>query len=164
MITLRSITYGEVDLEQIVKIIKSIIEGSPDLEYNLIIGTDSQNFSQTKIVTVIALQRVGRGGVFFYDITNVRRISNIKQKLLTETQMSLDLATKVLDEFDKLFDNTDWDYTKYLNFSIHVDAGENGPTKKVIPEIVSYIHSFGFDAITKPDSFVASSIADKYSK
>lgn len=161
---MKSISYGDVDLQRVVEIIKETIERNPYEEYNLIVGTDSQNFFTTKIVNVVALQRVGKGGIFFYDITNVRRINNIKQKLLTETQMSLELATHILDELDKLFDRTSWDYTKYLNFSIHVDAGENGPTKKVIPEIVSYIHSFGFDAVTKPDSFVASSIADRYSK
>ena len=161
---MKSITYGDVELNDIAEIIREFIEKKPDYDYNLIVGTDSQNFSTTKIVNVIALQRVGRGGIFFYEITNVRKISNIKQKLLTETQMSLDLAVKILDELDKLFDRTDWDYTKHLSFSIHVDAGDNGPTKKVIPEIVAYIRSFGFDAVTKPDSFVASSIADKYSK
>lgn len=161
---MKSISYGDVDLQRVAEIIKETIERNPYEEYNLIVGTDSQNFFTTKIVNVVALQRVGKGGIFFYDITNVRRINNIKQKLLTETQMSLELATHILDELDKLFDRTSWDYTKYLNFSIHVDAGENGPTKKVIPEIVSYIHSFGFDAVTKPDSFVASSIADRYSK
>ena len=161
---MRSITYGEVSLSEIAEIIKRSVENAPGLEHNLIIGTDSQNFSTTKIVNVIALQHVGRGGIFFYEITNIRKITNIKQKLLTETQMSLELATALLAELDKLFDKTEWDYTKHLNFSIHIDAGENGPTKKVIPEIVAYVHSFGFDAVTKPDSFAASSIADKYSK
>lgn len=162
---MRSITYGEVDLPQIADIIKERILHSKDGgEYNLIIGTDSQNFSDTKIVVVIALQHVGHGGIFFYDITRVRKISNIKQKLITETQLSLEYATKIIDELDKLFDRSGFMYTEHMNISIHVDAGENGPTKQVIPEVVSYIKSYGFDVAVKPDSFVASSIADKYSK
>lgn len=161
---MKSITYGDVTLPEIANIIKEQILKNNGVEHNLIIGTDSQNFSDTKIVVVIALQHVGHGGIFFYDVTRVRKITNIKQKLITETQMSLELATNVIEELDKLFDETGFDYTSHLNFSIHVDAGENGPTKKVIPEIVAYIKSYGFDVAVKPDSFVASSIADKYSK
>lgn len=162
---MKSITYGEVTLNEIAHIIADKVGNDhTGGEYNLIIGTDSQNFSDTKIVVVVALQHVGHGGVFFYDITRVRRIDNIKQKLITETTLSLEVATNLIAEFDKVFDETGFDYTTKLNFGIHVDAGENGPTKKVIPEIVSYIKSYGFDATVKPDSFVASSIADKYSK
>ena len=161
---MRSLTYGEVDVKQIARIIADKVKQSGKGEYNVIIGTDSQNFSDTKIVVVIALQHIGHGGIFFYDVTHIRRISNIKQKLLTETSMSLEIAQKLLDEFERLFDSEQFDYTEHLNFSIHVDAGENGPTKKVIPEITSYIKSYGFDVAVKPESFVASSIADKYSK
>ena len=56
----------------------------------------------------------------------------------------------------------------YLNstFSIHVDAGksDNGKTKELIPELVGWIKSCGYDCEVKPESFVASSIADKISK
>ena len=158
-------TYGEVNLTKIADIIREKVTATDDgSEFNLIIGTDSQNFSDTKIVVVIALQHTGHGGLFFYETTRVRRIDNIKQKLITETQMSLEFASKLLEELDKQFDTYGFDYTSRVNFSIHVDAGENGPTRKVIPEVVSYVKSCGFNVAVKPESFVASSIADKYSK
>ena len=91
------------------------------------------------------------------------KITNIKQKLYTETQMSLDCATQLMDAFEKRFEETGFDYTK-VQFSIHVDAGFNGPTKEVIPEIVGWVKSCGYDVHVKPESFVASSIADKLSK
>lgn len=161
---MRSITYGEVDIAQVARIIADKVKMSGKGEYNVIIGTDSQNFSDTKIVVVVALQHIGHGGIFFYDITRVSKITSLKQKLLTETSMSLELAQSLITEFESLFDAEQFDYTEHLNFSIHVDAGENGPTNKVIPEITSYIKSCGFEVAVKPDSFVASSIADKYSK
>ena len=37
-------------------------------------------------------------------------------------------------------------------------------TKELIPELVGWIKSCGYDCEVKPDSFVASSIADKISK
>lgn len=161
---MRSITYGEVTPKEIANIIMKQVQKHKDSEFNLIFGTDSQNFSDTKIVVVVALQNVGHGGIFFYEITRVRRITNIKQKLMKETQMSLELASIIINELDELFNTEDFDYTEHLSLSIHVDAGKNGPTKQVIPEIVAYINSCGFDAVVKPDSFVAKTIADRYSK
>ena len=160
---MRSITYGEVSMERIVEIIDGYVSKNPHSEYQVIVGTDSQNFDKTKIVLVIAVIEKRKGGIFFYEITNVTKITNIKQKLYTETQMSLDCATQLMDAFEKGFEETGFDYTK-VQFSIHVDAGFNGPTKEVIPEIVGWVKSCGYDVHVKPESFVASSIADKLSK
>ena len=49
---------------------------------------------------------------------------------------------------------------------IHVDAGnsEKGKTRALIPELVGWIRACGYDVRTKPESFVASTIADRISK
>ena len=77
--------------------------------------------------------------------------------------MSLDCATELLDAFEKNYEDSGFDYTN-IQFSIHVDAGFNGPTREVIPEIVGWVKSCGYDVHVKPESFVASTIADKLSK
>ncbi len=160
---MRSITYGKVTMRQIVELIHKTVEKSTATKHNIIIGTDSQNFTDTKIVLVIALHSVGNGGIFFYEIKRVNRINSLKQKLITETEMSLMCAKELLDEFDKYFDETGFDYTN-LGFSIHVDAGYEGPTKAVIPEIVGWVTACGYDCKVKPYSFAASTIADMLSK
>ncbi len=160
---MRSITYGEVTMQRIVEIIASYVSKNPHSEYQVVVGTDSQNFDKTKIVLVIAVIEKTKGGIFFYEIVNVNKITNLKQKLYTETQMSLDCATELMDVFEKYYEETGFDYTK-VQFSIHVDAGFNGPTREVIPEIVGWVKSCGYDVHVKPESFVASSIADKLSK
>ena len=156
-------TYGQLTYDEVVSKIIEIVSKNPHDEFNITIGTDSQNFDQTKIVLVIVLHKVHKGGVFFYHISKINRIDNIRQKLFTETQMSLDCAEKLLGIFEKRFEETGFDYTN-MQFTIHVDAGQNGKTKSVIPEIVAWVKSCGYDCITKPDSYAASSIADKYSK
>lgn len=153
---MRSPTYGEVSYEKMIYIIKKFISKSPNSVYNISVGTDSQNFEDTKTVMVVAIHRVGSGGIFFYDIKRVKKITNIAQKLFFETSMSLDIATKLLE----MLQNEGIDF----GISIHVDAGNNGKTSKLIPEIVGWIKSCGFDCETKPNSYAASSIADKYSK
>lgn len=149
-------TYGEVSYDEMIDIIKNFISKFPDSHYNISIGTDSQNFGYTKTVAVVAIHRVGNGGIFFYEIKKVEKINNIAQKLFFETSMSLDIATKLSETLQE----------EDINFglSIHVDAGNKGPTSKIIPEIVGWIKACGFDCETKPDSYAASSIADKFSK
>ena len=86
-----SLTHGVVSIDSIANIIRNDVKLHPG-EYRVTIGTDSQNFDETKVVVVIAVHRVGRGGYFFYDVSHVRRITNVGQKLLYETQLSLQYA------------------------------------------------------------------------
>lgn len=159
---MKSPTLGEMSIHQIAEVIRDRVLQSSG-EYNLMIGTDSQNFDKTKMVLVIALHHVGHGGIFFYEIQHVNRITNIGQKLIYETTLSLDLASKLVETLESL-KAEGFDYSKHINIGIHVDAGENGPSKQVIPEIVGWIKACGYDAIVKPNSYAASSIANKYSK
>ena len=160
---MQSNTYGEVSIKKVAEIIRDRVT-SREGEYNVMIGTDSQNFDKTKVVVVIALHEVGKGGVFFFDITRVRRMTNISEKLLFETSLSLDYASKLMDELNVLRDTEGFDYEKLTNFCIHVDAGMNGPSKQVIPEIVGWIKACGYDVVVKPDSIAASAIANRISK
>lgn len=156
-------THGAVDMPTIARLIrKRSLEA--DGEYNVLIGTDSQNFDTTKMVVVIALHHVGRGGIFFYEIQNVRRMNDIAQKLRYETMLSLDCAEALMREFEVLRKTDAYDMEKHLSFSIHVDAGANGPSKKMIPEVIGWINACGYTAVIKPDSYAASGIANKYSK
>lgn len=133
-------------------------------QMSIIIGTDSQNFSDTKMVSVIAMICHGHGGIFIYEIKHTKLIQNVRLKLHTETSDSLALAERLVD----LLESSDVYEEMYHScpLSIHVDAGnsDKGKTKQLIPELVGWIKACGYDVKTKPDSFVASSIADKISK
>lgn len=159
-------TYGKVTLEKVAEIINNYYNNCKKYEsdINIIVGTDSQNFSDTKVVIVVAVQCVGHGGIYFYDIQRVKKIENVSVKLNYETTQSLQYADRLLDillsneTYSELLSNT--------KITIHVDAGrsDKGKTKDLIPGIVGWIKSCGYDYEVKPDSFVASSIADKISK
>ena len=120
-------TLGNVSLREAAAVIAKRTGTAEPGQYDMVIGTDSQNFDKTKVVLVVALHHVGHGGFFFYEAGT-------------------------------------YDYTRHLNLSIHVDAGLNGPSRQVIPEIVGWITACGFAAVIKPDSYAACSIANKYSK
>ncbi len=161
----RSYTYGDLEFEQIPEKILEYYNKNKDYNTNfdIIIGTDSQNFSDTKMVSVITVVCEGHGGIFFYEVTRQPLIRDVRTKLHVETNTSLQIADKIIEiledqKYEELFSNT--------KFSIHVDAGnsENGKTKQLIPELVGWIKACGYDCETKPNSFAASSIADKITK
>ena len=133
-------------------------------DISIIIGTDSQNFSDTKVVSVICVIAAGRGGIFFYRVTREPIINDIRRKLHTETNDSLNLATQLVDVLEA---NEKYE-EMFLScpISIHIDAGnsERGKTKFLIPELVGWIKACGYEASVKPNSFVASTIADRISK
>ena len=130
-------TYGKVTLEKVVEIINNYYNNCKKYEsdINIIVGTDSQNFSDTKVVIVVAVQCVGHGGIYFYDIQRVKKIENVSVKLNYETTQSLQYADRLLDiilsseVYSELLSNT--------KITIHVDAdrSDKGKTKDLIPGV-----------------------------
>lgn len=153
---MQSMTYGEVGFNRMIELIENYVNQKPQYEYKISVGTDSQNFDLTKVVIVVAVNRIGNGGIFFYDIKRVKKITNLRQKIFYETNLSLKLATKISQKFH--LENFNY------NVDIHVDIGDNGPSSKIIPEIISWVTSLGFACKTKPYSYTASCIANRYSK
>lgn len=133
--------------------------------YEITVGTDSQTSKETKMVEVIAVHRKGLGGIYFYNIDYIPRVHSLKQKINEETSRSLNVANDLLEaiEFPLLGEGyliEDLD----VSFQIHCDIGKYGKTNELIKEIVSWVTSQGYICMIKPDSYVASGIADKYSK
>ena len=159
-------TFGKLNIEQIPEKILAFYDKNKKTDgvFQIVVGTDSQNFNDTKMVTVIAAYKEGRGGIFFYEIDRINRITNVMQKLNAETSRSLEIMMQLASELEE--------ESKYkmmredILLSIHVDAGwsDKGKTKELIPGLIGWIRACGFEAKCKPESFAASSIADKISK
>lgn len=160
---MKSLTYGEVNIDEIAKIISEFVANSDSDKFDIYVGTDSQNFSYTKMVLVIAVHCIGHGGIFFYEVKHVAKITSIKHKLMTETMMSIELADQLKAAFERLYDKNGFDYTN-MHMAIHVDASVDGKSGQVINDISNYVHAYGYEFSIKPDSYAASSIANKISK
>ena len=162
----QSETYGKINIEQIPEKILEFYNKNKtsDGVFQIVVGTDSQNFNDTKMVTVIAAYKEGKGGIFFYEIDRINRITNVKQKLNTETSRSLEVMMELAGELEEEVRYKEMKKNTLL--SIHVDAGwsDKGKTKELIPGLVGWIKACGFDVEVKPNSFCASSIADRISK
>ena len=150
-------TYGNISFDKVIEILLKYINDFPDYEYKITVGSDSQNNQfGTKMVTVIAICRVGKGGIFFYDINNHKRITNLSYKIHKETEYSLNVATKLAEELIK--------NNILQEIEIHTDIGKNGETSKLVSEIIGWIKSSGYNFKIKPDSYTSSTIVNKISK
>ena len=153
-------SHSSVSLKEVIKKIMTFYYADPNYQYRLSIGTDSMTHDETHFVLAIVLHRVGNGGIYFYKRMTHPRIENLRDKLYKETQLSLDateiLMEEIMEEDEDLFNK--------LNLSIHLDIGENGPTKALIRELEGWVRALGYDYEIKPDSYAASTIADLYSK
>lgn len=158
-----SSTFGEIDLNNIAEIIVNSIIVNRDSKYEILIGSDSQTYkNRSKLVSVIVLRRIGKGAIFFYDNKIIEPCyKTIRQKLVAETSSSLELANNLLKCIEDIGKD---DVLDKVNIKIHVDAGEMGPTKLLINEVIGWIEACGYHCKIKPYSYAASSVADKLSK
>ena len=96
------------------------------------------------------------GGIGALPTAIVENVKTLRDKIYHEVFSSLDTAKELVPKLKTKILNTSYD------LEIHVDVGEKGETKDMINEVVGVITGNGFIARTKPESYAASSVADKY--
>jgi predicted RNase H-related nuclease YkuK (DUF458 family) len=158
-----------VNYAEMVAIIANYIKQNPEADYEITVGTDSQNHDKTKMVEVIAVCRVGNGGIFFYRVEFMDKIMDLRQKIYEETSRSLENAHGLLDEIylQIVESDEDFDLDKLnIHFVVHCDIGRSrkSKTRVLVQEIMGWVEAEGFECVIKPDSYTASGIANKFSK
>jgi predicted RNase H-related nuclease YkuK (DUF458 family) len=150
-------TAGKLQFEDMFRELVGYVEEDTDRKYNLIIGTDSKLEDETDFVTAVIIHRVGRGGRYFYRKIKSRKIESLRQRMLYEASLSLETASQLTAELSRN------GYSR-LPITIHLDVGENGPTKEIIREVVGMVTGSGYQAVIKPDAYGATKVADRHSK
>ncbi len=148
-------TFGYISFPQVFEKIIDFIKKEPKKNYSLIVGSDSFPGEETVFVTAIIVHRKGSGGIYFYRKTRYERMENLKLRIFTEASLSLEIA-EILRK--KLSENG----FSSLPVEIHLDIGKNGATRSLVKEVIKMIIGSGYIAVTKPDSFGASKVADRH--
>ena len=152
-----NIVGGTFGLEEVVGAIFSFVKSSPQSKYKIIVGTDSAAKSEVNFVTAVTIWRVGNGGIYFWTRSEKVNCHNLRERIYQETIHSITLAQELRGRLkEKLGDEFFWDD------QIHIDVGENGPTREFIDTVVGMVKGYGFDAVIKPYSFGASIVADRH--
>lgn len=147
---------GEQIKENIIDAVEAAIirETKAGHKLKACIGTDSQVYGERiEYATVIVILREGRGGFMFINNNREHRVIGIKERMLNEVAMSIDIAYKLCDLFE-LYD---------VDLEVHADINTNPQFKsnKALAEAMGYILSMGFVFKAKPDAFASSSCANK---
>lgn len=151
-------SYGmKLDAKGVASEIVKFMRASPKYAYKIIIGTDSLLAADKSadFVTAVVVHRVGNGGRYFWRRIDLKNFHTLRDRIIREVLFSLDIAKDMLVAL-KSSDAPEFD------FEIHVDIGENGPTKAMLQEVVGMIRAHNFEVRTKPNSFAASNVADRH--
>ena len=154
-------TKGILSSDQMVGEIASFVREKPGSFYSLVIGTDSQakranGHSGIDYVSAVIIHRRGHGGRYFWRKEKRDKIPVLRDKIYTETLISLEMAQEIVPHIREAITPAKYD------LEIHIDVGPLGPTREMIREVVGMVNGNGFVAKTKPDSWGASKVADKY--
>ncbi len=155
-------TVGEITADSMIRVITKFIKEAPDSYYKLVIGTDSQvrrlnGVAECDYVTAVIIHRKGMGAKYFWRKEKIKVPPVLRDKIYKETTMSLAAAEILVPEIRKSVNGSG----KY-ELEIHIDVGQLGPTRDMIKEVVGMVTGSGYVARTKPDSWGASSVADKH--
>ncbi|MEK7086649.1 MAG: ribonuclease H-like YkuK family protein [Patescibacteria group bacterium] len=152
----------KLNVREVVAEIIRFVNAAPQRSYKIIIGTDSEQLKEKNadFVTAIVVHRLGNGGRYFWRRLDLaahgEKFYTLRDRIIREVLFSLDAAKELLTELKKEPALLNWD------FEIHADVGENGETKVLIQEVVGMIRANNFEAKTKPESYAASKVADRY--
>ncbi|MBI2640269.1 MAG: hypothetical protein HYW91_00040 [Candidatus Sungbacteria bacterium] len=149
---------GKISVEKVMEEIAAFVKKEPKRFYKIIIGTDSEASSPVSLVTAVTIWRVGNGAIHFWTKSEERKFATLRDRIWQEAISSITLAQEMRSRLQQtLGDEFFWDGNE-----VHVDIGENGPTKELIDSVVGMIRGYNFQPVIKPASFGASIVADRH--
>lgn len=151
-------TKGVMAFDALLAEIARYIAEEPNRSYKLVIGSDSTASASTRIATVVIIHRLGCGARYFYTHSPLQVFQSLRDRIFAEAMASItlgqELRTRLRDELGSDIMNG--------STEVHVDVGENGPTKELIESITGMLRGFDFIPVIKPDSYAAFSVADRH--
>ncbi len=147
----------KINAAEVVREITDFMREDGARSYRIMIGTDSALYNSTDadFVTAVVVHRVGNGARYFWRRAELKNFHTLRDRMIKEAMISLEIAQQIF-EFLKEADAPKFD------FEIHVDVGYNGETKMVLQELVGLVRANNFEVKTKPESYAASNVADRY--
>jgi predicted RNase H-related nuclease YkuK (DUF458 family) len=122
------------------------------------IGTDSKTIgNKTRFTTVFVYYLEGRGGVYIDHTVKEDRPKSLYQKLFKETWYSIETALEVME--------IDPSITPEV-LEVHIDVNDNPKhsSGRYRGELMGLVLGQGFKCESKPNSWAATTLADKISR
>lgn len=145
--------------DEIIESIVRFMKMDEGRKYKITIGSDSLKISAgaADFVTAIVCHRVGNGGIYFWRRLQAEQCRTLRERIWQEVLLSLDIAKDIVERMKQ-------QTVPLFDFEVHIDVGEQGPTRDLIQELVGVVRANNFEARVKPESYAASTIADRHVK
>lgn len=169
--TFQNLSQKNMSFEQVFENIVQFMEKDPIGNFRLMFGTDSHvHSSYTKFITGIVIQRESKGAWACIRKSIIpRKMTNLHERISYETSLTEEVVALFTEEKkEQLIDIILPNIYKGASFSIegHIDigAGRKNKTRIFVKEMVNRMEAMGVEAKIKPEAFVASSYANRYTK
>jgi uncharacterized protein len=167
----QNLTHKDMTFNEVFAHIVRFMKKDPHGQYRLIFGTDSQvHPSYTRFITGIVIQRESKGAwACIRKVVVPRKMMNLHERISYETTLTEEVVSMFTDKKkDQLIDIVLPHIYKGSSFTIegHIDIGasKKNKTRVFVNEMVGRMESLGIEPKIKPESFVASSYANRYTK
>jgi len=154
---------GNLTINQVIEELIGYMRGEPEKFYDIIVGCDSSSSEDPSFPVAIVILKKNEGGRFFLKKISYqnKKFYNWHQRILEEVLLSCDLAIFLREKLEKTIESQSLSFNYQCRY-IHADIGENGQTKDMVKEVTSLIRGNGFEPKIKPEAYVASCVADRY--
>lgn len=161
----------EMSFAQVFSRIIRFMKINPRGNYRLMVGTDSQvHHDYTLFITGIVIQNEGKGAwACIKKEVYTRRMDHLHERISKETSLTEEVVSLFTEERkNEMIDIVLPFIYQGASFTMegHLDigAGKRNKTKIYVEEMMARIESMGLEPKIKPDSFVASSYANRFTK
>ncbi|MCH6265138.1 MULTISPECIES: ribonuclease H-like YkuK family protein [Neobacillus] len=169
--TFKNLQESKMAFEQVFERITEFMKCDPRGNYRLMVGTDSQvHRSHTIFITGIVIQNMGNGvWACIKKVIVPRKMTQLHERIslelsLTEEVVSLFTEEKKNELINIVLPNVYQGATFTIEGHIDIGAGIRNKTSEFVKEMVMRMESMGVEPKIKPDAFVASSYANRYTK
>ncbi|MEQ2525341.1 ribonuclease H-like YkuK family protein [Bacillaceae bacterium CLA-AA-H227] len=139
--------------------------------YRLMIGTDSQvHHDYTLFITGIVIQSEGKGvWACIRKVSVPRKMGPLHERISRETSLTEEIVALFTEEkknrmIDIILPHIYHGATFTMEGHIDIGSGKKNKTKIYVEEMMARIESMGLEPKIKPNSFVASSYANRFTK
>ena len=160
-----------MSFEQVFERVVKFMTADPRGNYKLMVGTDSQvHKSSTIFITGIVIQNEGKGvWACIRKVVVPRRMLHLHERISLELSLTEEIVSMFTEERKNELINIILPYlyqgsTFVMEGHIDIGAGKRNKTSEFVKEMVTRMESMGVEPKIKPDAFVASSYANRYTK
>lgn len=161
----------KMTFEQVFQRILKFMSISPCGIYRLMVGTDSQvHKMKTVFITGVVIQNEGKGvWACINKVTVPRKMTHLHERISFELSLTEEVVSLFTKEKKDQLINIVLPYvyqgaTFTMEGHIDIGAGNRNKTSEFVKEMVARMESMGVEPKIKPDAFVASSYANRYTR